>query len=118
MVIERGQIYLCGHDRCGLDPVQGHEQGLTRPVVIVSSDSYNQSRSPLVAIAPLTRSPAKNPLHLRFTAGETGLDSDSTVLTDHARFIDRARLQGDPIGRLAPTAMALLNRQLTRVLGL
>ena len=113
MVIEKGQIYWCG-----LDPVQGHEQGLTRPVVIISSDSYNQTKSPLVAIVPLTRSLARNPLHLRCTAQETGLDSDSTALTDHARFIDRARLKGTPIGRLPAEAVARLNRQLTRVLGL
>jgi mRNA-degrading endonuclease toxin of MazEF toxin-antitoxin module len=36
VVIERGQIFWCG-----LDPVEGHEQGATRPVVIVSADSYN-----------------------------------------------------------------------------
>jgi mRNA interferase MazF len=112
MVIEKGQIYWCG-----LDPVQGHEQGLTRPAVIFSADAYNQTRSPLTAIVPLTKSPV-NPIHLRFTAEETGLDSDSTALTDHARFIDRVRLRGEPIGHLSPVAMALLNRQLTRVFGL
>ena len=98
--------------------MQGHEPGLTRPVVIVSADTYNQTKSPLAAIVPLTSSPAKNPLHLRFAAHEMGLDSDSTALTDHARFIDRERLKGNPIGQLPPAAVALLKRQLTRVLGL
>ena len=113
MVIEKGQIYWCG-----LDPVQGHEQGLKRPVIIVSADPYNQTKSPLAAIVPLTKSPIKNPIHLRFTPEETGLDSDSTALTDHTRFIDRTRLIGNPVGRLQPVAMALLNRQLNRLLGL
>jgi len=112
-VIERGQIYWCG-----LDPVQGHEQGKTRPVVIISSDSYNKSRSPLTAIVPLTSSPGKNPIHLSLSPADTGLDSASTALIDHARFIDRSRLKGEPIGRVQPVAMALLNRQLTRVFGL
>jgi mRNA-degrading endonuclease toxin of MazEF toxin-antitoxin module len=112
-VIERGQIYWCG-----LDPVQGHEQRKTRPVVIISSDSYNKSRSPLTAIVPLTSSPAKNPIHLSLSPADTGLDSASTALIDHARFIDRSRLKGEPIGRVQPVAMALLNRQLTRVFGL
>ena len=112
-MIEKGQIYWCS-----LDPVKGHEQGLTRPVVIVSSDAYNQTQSPLTAIIPLTRSATKNPIHLRFSAEETGLDGESTALTDHARFIDRTRLKGNPIGRLQPPALALLNRHLKRIFGL
>ncbi len=111
--MEKGQIYWCA-----LDPVQGHEQGFTRPVVIVSADAYNQSRSPLIGIVPVTKSPAKNPLHLRFTPDETGLDSDSTALTDHARFIDRSRLKGSAVGRLVPAALSQLDRQLSRLLGL
>ena len=113
MVIERGQIFWCG-----LDPVQGHEQGALRPVVIVSSDSYNSARSPLTAIVPLTRAPAKNPIHLSFPPKQTGLDALCTALVDHARFIDRGRLRGTAIGRLHPAAMALLNRNLSRVFGL
>ena len=112
-MIERGQIYWCG-----LDPVHGHEQGKTWPVVIVSSDSYNKSRSPLTAIVPLTSAPAKNPIHLSLPPDVTGLDSASTALVDHARFVDRSRLSGEPIGRIQPAAMSLLNRQLTRVFGL
>jgi mRNA interferase MazF len=113
VVVERGQIYWCG-----LDPVHGHEQGSTRPVVIVSSDAYNGTQSPLTAIVPLTRAPIKNPMHLRFSPEETGLEFASTVLTDHARFIDRARLRGSSIGRVRPAALAMLSRQMARVLGL
>lgn len=113
MVIGRGHIFWCG-----LDPAQGHEQGATRPVVVVSADSYNVSRSPLVAIVPLTRAVAKNPIHLSFSPAQTGLDEPSTALIDHARFIDRGRLRGSAIGRLEPAALALLDRHLARVLGL
>lgn len=113
MVIERGQIFWCA-----LDPVEGHEQGATRPVVIVSADLYNASRSPLTAIVPLTRAPAKNPLHLTLSPEQTGLDTPSTALIDHARFIDRGRLRGAAIGKLQPSAMALVDRNLSRVFGL
>ena len=113
MVIERGQIYWCA-----LDPVRGHEQGAVRPVVVVSADSYNMTASPLAAVVPLTRSFVKNPIHTRFAPHETGLETDSTALTDHTRFIDRARLKGAPIGRLIPGALAQLNRQLAKVFGL
>ena len=113
MVIERGQIYWCG-----LDPTQGHQQGATRPVVIVSADPYNKTHSPLAAVVPLTKTLPKTPLHLHFSPADTGLKKDSTALIDHARFLDRSRLRGAPIGRLQPAALALLDRQLGRVLGL
>jgi len=61
--IERGQIYWCG-----LDPVHGHERGLTRPVVIMAADSYNRTLSPLTAIVPLTKWPVKNPIHVKGAA--------------------------------------------------
>ena len=113
MVIERGQIFWCG-----LDPAQGHEQGATRPVVVVSAEAYNRTQSPLVAIVPLTKAPVKTPVHLRLSQADTGLPQDSTALTDHARFLDRSRLRGSPIGRLEPAALALLDRQLGRIFGL
>ncbi|MFN7648003.1 MAG: type II toxin-antitoxin system PemK/MazF family toxin [Acidobacteriota bacterium] len=113
MVIVRGQIFWCG-----LDPVQGHEQGALRPVIIISADTYNLSRSPLVAVVPLTRAPAKNPLHLEFSTKQTGLDAPSTALVDRARFLDRRRLQGAPIGHLAAEALSRLDHHLARVFGL
>ena len=45
-----------------------------------------------------TRSPAKNPLHVALAVNESGLESASTVLIDHARFIDRSRLRKGPPG--------------------
>lgn len=112
-MIERGQIYWCG-----LDPIQGHDQAPTRPVVIVSADSYNMTRSSLVAIVPLTKAPVKNPVHVGLTPEDTGLSLPSTALTDHARFVDRSRLRGIAVGRVSTAPMALLGRHLTRLFGL
>ena len=111
MVTARGQIYWCE-----LDPVVGHEQGSRRPVVIVSSDSYNNSQTSLAAIVPLTKAPPKNPLHFVLPASATGMSAPSTVLIDHAKFLDKSRLLGAPIGQVSPSSMALFARQLKRVL--
>ena len=113
MVVEKGQIYWCS-----LDPVRGHEQGANRPVIVVSSDAYNKTASPLVVIIPLTKAAAKNPIHVRLPADETGLATDSTALIDHTRFVDRTRLKGEPVGQLEPEALALLSRHLGRVFGI
>lgn len=111
--MERGQIYWCD-----LEPRRGHERGDVRPVVVVSVNQYNNSRSPLVAVVPLTRSAPKNPLHVLLAPKETGMDSASTALIDHTRFIDRSRLREGIAGRVDSEALKRLERNLARVLGL
>jgi mRNA interferase MazF len=111
--MKRGEIYWCD-----LDPQRGHEQGARRRVVIVSANPYNDSHSPLIGIVPLTTAMPKNPVHIKLTTQETGLESDSTALVDHARFLDRTRLGKTPAGRLIPEAQSRLDRNLARVLGL
>lgn len=64
------------------------------------------------------RAPAKNPIHIPLTPGETGLETPSTALVDHGRFVDRSRLRAAVAGRLTPSAMLLLDRHLERVFGL
>jgi mRNA-degrading endonuclease toxin of MazEF toxin-antitoxin module len=79
---------------------------------------YNESRSPLTGIVPLTTAVAKNPVHVNLPKEETDLESDSTALVDHARFLDRTRLGAVAAGRLIPSAQSRLDRNLARVLGL
>jgi mRNA interferase MazF len=112
-VIRRGEIYWCD-----LEPKRGHEQGKVRPVIVVSADPYNQSRSPLAGVIPLTHTVIKHPLHVELTATETGLKDDSTALVDHLKFLDRERLAEGPVGRLSGSALARIDRNLMRVLGL
>ena len=111
--MKRGEIYWCD-----LDLRRGHEQGARRPVVIVSANPYNASESPLIGIVPLTTAIPKNLLHIKLATHETGLETDSTALVDHARFLDRTRLSKNPAGRLNPEAQSRLDRNLARVLGL
>jgi mRNA interferase MazF len=113
LVVRRGEILWCG-----LEPRREHEQGEDRPVIVVSADAYNETRSPLVAIVPLTRALAKNPLHVALSVEETGLETPSTALIDHARFVDRSRLRPEVAGRLIPIAQARVDRNLARVFGL
>ena len=112
-MIRRGEIYWCD-----LEPKRGHEQGKVRPVIVISADPYNQSRSPLAAVIPLTSALVKHPLHVGLTAAETGLKEDSTALVDHLKFLDRERLGVTPIGQIGPAALARIDRNLIRVLGL
>src|ERR1043165_5836659 len=112
-VIRRGEIYWCD-----LEPKRGDEQGKIRPVIVISADPYNQSKSPLAGVIPLTHAMMKHPLHVELTPAETGLRENSTALVDHLKFLDRERLSETPIGRTAPAALARIDRNLIRVLGL
>lgn len=47
--MKQGDIYLCD-----LEPISGHEQGGKRPVVVVSSDLFNQ-RTGLPVVFPVTK---------------------------------------------------------------
>jgi hypothetical protein len=71
-----------------------------------------------LALSRLTKAQAKNPIHLRLTPQDTGLDGESTALTDHARFIDRTGLRGAATVCQQPLAMASLNWHLSRMFGL
>jgi mRNA-degrading endonuclease toxin of MazEF toxin-antitoxin module len=66
----------------------------------------------------MTTASSKNPIHVSLAAADTGLDTPSTVLVDHARFVDRTRLDDEPSGRLNSAAMAKLDRNLARIFGL
>ena len=93
--MKRGEIY-----RATLDPVIGSEQGGTRPVLIVQNDVGNRY-SPTVIAAAITSQINKNklPTHIEIDSEEFGLKSDSVVLTEQIRTIDKSRLK-EKIGHI------------------
>ena len=87
-----------------LDPSVGSEQaGAARPVLIVSSDGFNQAFT-LVTVLPLTRSKGKRrkvyPFEVLLPAGMAGNRDDSIIMPQQIRTISKLRLQGR-IGALA-----------------
>ena len=77
MEITRGDIFIAD-----LNPVQGSEQGGVRPVLIVQNDRGNRF-SPTVICAAMTSRVGKNdlPTHVWISARDSGLKSDSLVLS-------------------------------------
>ena len=98
-----------------LDPVVGHEQAGRRPVVILSSDSFNAGRSGLVVIAPITSRVRPLPLHVPVLPPEGGLTMPSAILCDGIRSVDRTRLLAY-MGSLDPTTMLKVERGLRSLL--
>ena len=93
--MKRGDIYYAD-----LSPVVGSEQGGIRPVLIVQNDMGNKY-SPTVIAAAITSQTGKNklPTHIEIDSKEYGLKSDSVVLAEQIRTIDKSRLK-EKIGHI------------------
>ena len=95
-----------------LDPVEGSEQGGTRPVLVVSSDILNRNL-PVVTIAVITsrRTERVFPTEVLLEPPEGGLTKRSKVLLHQVRTISGSRAERK-IGSLKPRTMALVDEAL------
>ena len=87
--VRRGEIY-----DARLDPVEGSEQGGTRPVVIVSRDAILRS-STVASIVLITTNRHHRklyPSHVLIRAPEGGLTADSVALAEQAGVLSQSRL--------------------------
>jgi mRNA interferase MazF len=112
--MERGEV----HD-ARLDPVEGSEQGGTRPVVIVSRDAIN-AYSPVVLAVPCTTYRANRrvyPTQVLVIAPDGGLSNDSIIMADQVRVLAKSRLL-TLRGKLSSTTLGQLNQALAIALDL
>mgnify|MGYP000079453027 CR=1 FL=1 len=113
VLFKRGEIYLAD-----LDPVRGHEQAGTRPVLIIQNDIGNRYSSTTIVAAITSRISKKRlPVHVEISAQETGLPRDSVVLLEQIRTLDKERLI-KRMGRLPPDKMEEVNIALHKSLDL
>lgn len=87
--MKRGEVY-----DARLDPVEGPEQGGTRPVVIVSRNALLGSGI-VASIVPFTTfRPQRKlyPSHVLVRAPEGGLTMDSVALAEQTRVLSKAGL--------------------------
>ena len=88
--MKQGDIYLIN-----LDPASHSEIGKTRPGMIFSVNAMNL-HSPRLIIAPITSSVGKiYPFEILLAGGQDtacGLDTDSKIMLDQMRSVDKRRL--------------------------
>ena len=110
--IYRGDIYLAN-----LNPYKGSEQGGKRPVIIIQNDVGNR-HSPTVIAAAITSqiNKARLPTHIELDSEEYGLKSDSIILTEQIRTIDKSRLK-EKIGEITRTSLNKIDKGLLISLG-
>ena len=113
MEIRRGDIFIAD-----LDPVVGSEQGGVRPVVIVQNNRGNHF-SPTVICAAMTSRTGKSdlPTHVWVSAHDSGLRSESIVLCEQLRPLEKRRLR-ERAGQIAGLALRRVDAALRAALGL
>lgn len=112
--MERGEVY-----DARLDPVEGSEQGGTRPVVIVSRDAIN-AYSPVVLAVPCSTYRENRrvyPTQVLVIAPDGGLSNDSILMADQVRVLAKSRLL-TLRGKLSSTTLGQLNQALVIALDL
>jgi mRNA interferase MazF len=112
-VVRRGDVYLVEPD-----PTRGSELKKTRPAVIIQNDVDNRY-SPVTIIAPITSKFDTKfyPTEVLIKPPEGGLRTDSVVLLNQLRVVDKGRL-GRRLGTLKPPTMALVNDAIAIALAL
>jgi mRNA interferase MazF len=109
--ILRGDIFFAD-----LSPHTGCEQGGVRPVLIIQNDAGN-TFSPTTIIAAITTKKTKKPLptHVSVTKEAAGVASDSIILCEQLRTIDKSRLR-EKTGHLNDGLMQKINLALKKSL--
>lgn len=110
--VHRGELFYCD-----LGTTLGSEQGGIRPVLILQNDVGNRF-SPTTIVAPLTTKLGKAvlPTHVLIKQ-QQGLTSDSIVLLEQIRTIDKNRLRGY-VGTLDRDAMNEIGRAVEISMGI
>ncbi len=115
MDIVRGSVV-----RVRLDPVEGSEQGKTRPCVVVQNDIANRLSSTvtIVPVVGYVEKLSRYPVCVPVDTGTAGLEKTSIVNCAHIRTVDRRRLLLPALGALPPDLLDRVDRALAIHLGL
>lgn len=79
--------------QASFDPVIGHEQGGTRPALVVSGEQFNNLPHGLCVVAPITSTVRDIPTHVPISPPEGGPKHPSVVMCDQLRTISLDRLE-------------------------
>ena len=112
--MQRGEIWWAT-----LDELVGSEPGYRRPVVIVSSNEFNQSRISTVIVAIVTSNLrlADAPGNFSISKKESGLSKESVVNISQVLTLDKSFLSKKS-GKLSAKKLLFLNEGLRLVLSI
>lgn len=113
-MIERGGVYWAD-----LGPAIASRPAKRRPVLVIQSDNYNESRLATVLIAVITSNTAlaAMPGNVFLPTSTTGLPRDSVVNVTAVATLNKSDLSDD-VGHVPDNLLHEVDRGLRRVLGL
>jgi mRNA interferase MazF len=109
--IRRGEVWLAD-----LEPTRGNEQTGQRPVLIVSTDRFNQGRSRLVVAVPFTAQRRDLPIHVEVRPPDGGLREVSFAMCEQIRSLAVDRLGPQPFGSVPATVLSAVEARLRLLL--
>jgi len=111
MKVRRGEVWLAN-----LSPTVGREQAGTRPVLIFSSDLFNQSAAQLIFAIPITSRKKNIRSHVEILPPEGRLTLPSYAMCEAMRSISKDRLtrylgyiEADTMGNIEDILKILLD---------
>ena len=111
--IRRGEVWLAE-----LEPTRGCEQAGERPVLIVSTDRFNQARARLVVAVPFTTRRRDLPIHVEIRPPDGGLREVSFAMCEQIRSLAVDRLGPQPFGSVPATVLGAVEARLRLLLAL
>lgn len=102
-----------------LEPAQGHEQGGTRRVLVVSYEPFH--RSGLMTVCPISaaRQTSRYPGDVPIAAGDAGQTKAGVIVCGQPRTVSTARVRGPIVGIVRdPATRTAVRKALTHHLGL
>ncbi|HLJ57953.1 MAG TPA: type II toxin-antitoxin system PemK/MazF family toxin, partial [Chthonomonadaceae bacterium] len=109
---QRGDVWMLN-----FDPTVGHEQGGTRPAVVVSDDTFNLGPAGLVIVLPVTSRSKRIRTHVEVVPPEGGLTLTSYIKCEDIRSVSKQRLV-DRLGSVSPLTLAEAEDRLRILIGL
>lgn len=108
---EAGEIW-----QAFLDPIVGQEQGGRRPVLVVSTNAFNQLPHQLCFVAPITSRDRDLITQVKIAAPNGGLNVDSVIMCDQTRAISILRLR-HKVGQVDELTLERARREVAKFIG-
>lgn len=105
---KRGEVWTAN-----LNPVMGHEQMGTRPVLVISDDRFNTAGLGLVVVVPLTTKPRPFGTRVTINPPDAGLLTPGQIICEQPRAISVERFT-NRLGVATPGTM----QQLSDIVGM
>ena len=108
----RGEIW-----NADLSPTRGREQAGKRPVLVVSTDDFNDCPADLAVVVPVTSKWKGIPWHVGVRPGEGGLRTESYIMCEAIRCVAKERL-AKRLGHVTPETILEVEKRLRILLEL